>query len=124
MGFFSFDCKGCGASVKSDHAVKNVSERWQTEVVATGAAEGLILKGTYDGYGTIVADLDEEDPSLAPIADLIHVYDVAPCVSIPFTDDHEGTPWAVWHERCWEEAGSPTNSEGGSPCSEDQGFFY
>jgi hypothetical protein len=55
---------------------------------------GSIIIGAYDGYGRI-----EE----ADIAD----------------KDPQ-----VYHKKCWEKAGKPTEYRGASKAAEDQGFFY
>ena len=46
MGMFSWDCKGCGHSVRE-------GKSWMGKAVATDK-EGSRLIGAYDGYGRIV----------------------------------------------------------------------
>lgn len=51
MGFFSWDCKGCGHPLLSAMAATEDNE-WMTEGVAL-LHNGTILHGEYDGYGRL-----------------------------------------------------------------------
>ena len=94
MGFFSTNCKGCGASIKAPYNLPSEIE-WQNVMVAASPS-GEIAVGSYDGYGRVA-----EDENLL---------DIAP--------DAE---W--WHQRCWQSAGEPEYVSP-SDHSRDQGFFY
>lgn len=67
---------------------------WMVDVVVV-TPNGSILKGDYDGYGRV----DGRD-----------------AIGL------DGN--TVWHEACWEVAGSPTDYRGPSPHSDDQGWFF
>ena len=103
MGFFSWNCKGCGESIKAPYDIpKEVA--WHNKVVAI-LPEGTMLGGSYDGYGRIET--------------------LAVKGSTPFQLPTLDKPQAdVWHDRCHEEAGSPTGYTGGSESAADQGFWY
>lgn len=45
MGFFSWDCKGCGHSIREGHG-------WMGKAVVRGQ-NGDTATGTYDGYGRL-----------------------------------------------------------------------
>jgi len=51
MGFFSYNCRGCGHPLLSGYAT-NENNGWMNEVVAI-SPKGIVHKGTYDGYGRI-----------------------------------------------------------------------
>jgi len=98
MGFFSWDCMGCGHSIKAPYnlAAKN---KWQNDVVVI-KPEGDKFEGKYDGYGRI----DDEDV---------------------FPNSTVADTCAWWHERCWDDAmpADQAFSEP-SPHAHDQGYFY
>lgn len=96
MGFFSFQCKGCGNSILSPYAIGD-KNAWMAEVTAV-YPDGTILSGTYDGYGRI-AELDDDGLNFA------------------FEDV------SVWHTECWLDAGSP-GYNGCSEHADDQGYFF
>ena len=51
MGFFSWNCNGCGESVKAPYSLpKEIA--WQNDCVATTPLANL-SRGSYDGYGRI-----------------------------------------------------------------------
>ena len=77
MGFFSWNCKGCGASIKAPY---NVPEGWEfmNEAVLL-EFKGSLIMGSYDGYGNI----GEHEISYDPLEP------------------------ELWHKKCWEEAGKP-----------------
>jgi hypothetical protein len=89
MGLFSWNCKGCGQSIKSPFEPKPA---WHNDAVVI-LAGGTMLIGSYDGYGRI---------------DGMEFKDDDPC---------------MWHQRCWENAGKPTDHNP-SDGAEDQGYFY
>ena len=89
MGFFSWNCKGCGKSIKAPYECEPL---WHNDAVAI-LDNGSVLMGRYDGYGRINDTFELESPCL-------------------------------WHEKCWIEAGKPTDYRGESDNASDQGFFY
>tara|TARA_R100000808_G_scaffold10699_1_gene28277 strand:+ start:4023 stop:4379 length:357 start_codon:yes stop_codon:yes gene_type:complete len=99
MGFFSFECRGCGESLKAPYDIPEIIE-WQNDVVAI-TAEGENLAGTYDGYGRIARVTNGEVISTS-------IRKPAEC----------------WHKWCWEESGSPDTFTKASGNADDQGFFY
>jgi hypothetical protein len=98
MGFFSWQCKSpnCDCSVLSKWVTNDVND-WMTETVVV-TAENKVFRGEYDGYGRVI-----DDPTFAPL-------------DVLDSDD-------IYHEACWELAGSPTDNRGGSDAAADQGFF-
>lgn len=101
MGFFSFDCRGCGNPLLSRH-VTNATNGWMRDCLAI-EADGRILHGDYDGYGRfndVGVNLEHIDFHLPP----------------------NGNP-CCWHRACWLAAGSPIAYQP-SAHSPDQGFFY
>ena len=95
MGFFSWNCNGCGHPLLSPHAV-NKMNAWMQDSVTIDHT-GKILEGFYDGYGRVGGE------------DINYTYGVLePC---------------VWHRRCWENAGSP-KEYGPSDSAPDQGYFF
>ena len=51
MGFFSWECKGCGESIKSPYGLPKGME-WQNDAVAI-TDSGAVYTGAYDGYGSV-----------------------------------------------------------------------
>ena len=51
MGFFSFDCRGCGESMKAPYDLPN-HLKWQNKVVII-TEDDNVLFGDYDGYGRL-----------------------------------------------------------------------
>ena len=51
MGFFSWNCRGCGHPMLSDHKANKIN-RWMRDVVAV-EHDGNVVKGGYDGYGRV-----------------------------------------------------------------------
>ena len=96
MGFYSWNCRGCGESIKAPYDIPEVIE-WQNDIVAL-TKDGKPIEGKYDGYGRVVGASQK-----------LH----------PLTD-----PVECWHQRCWEKAGSPETYTDASPHAGDQGFFY
>ena len=98
MGFFSWNCRGCGESIKAPYDVpKEIA--WQSYAVAIKeskenpyAPNGGFQVGLYDGYGKICGPIDDGDE--------------------------------VWHEHCWEDAGKNVEFTKASDPADDQGFFY
>lgn len=99
MGFFSQDCEGCGHPALSEQATEAVND-WMNDVVAI-TPHGSVVRGSYDGYGTL----------REPGSDIEHEFAV-------------GAGNTVWHTACWEEAGHPTFFRGESRRSQDQGWFF
>jgi len=94
MGFFSFECKGCGHSILSDYAVDKGENEWMKDCVAV-AEDGSILRGEYDGYGRVGS-----------------------------WDDEGYDDTAFYHKHCWELMGKPTEFDGASDHAADQGYFF
>jgi hypothetical protein len=96
MGFFSWNCKGCGASIKAPYDLPS-DIAWQNNAVAL-FENGSITIGAYDGYGRIagVALLNRNQL------------------------DESGE---YWHEKCWKQAKEPFFTEN-SEMADDQGYFY
>ena len=103
MGFFSYECKGCGRSLLSEMAVPAGSDfGWMTRVVVV-AKDGDIVRGDYDGYGRVETESFEE----IELLDLMW--------------DEDGP--ACYHEACHEACGKPA-WDGTSPHARDQGWFF
>ena len=95
MGFFSWNCKGCGESIKAPYDIPD-QIAWQNEAVVVNS-DNTIASGPYDGYGRIEG----------------------------FWSDNEfGHEPEMWHGQCWVEAGEPKKYSGPSTHADDQGFFY
>lgn len=94
MGFFSWNCKGCGKSIKAPYDLPASLDWHNTAVVLL--SNGTRIIGEYDGYGRLggwdYGDSSGEEPEM-------------------------------WHQRCWEGAGCPDYT-GASRHAEDQGYFY
>lgn len=97
MGFFSWDCKGCGNSMRSAHAVTKTSA-WMKQVVIYTKGSKTARRGEYDGYGR-VGSSDYDDDS--------------------FWDGREFT---AYHKACHEIMGKP-KFDGQSRDAHDQGYF-
>ncbi len=95
MGFFSWNCNGCGHPLLSRYATNRVNAWMESAIVIDHA--GKLFKGDYDGYGR-VGGASIHKPVDGP----------EPC---------------VWHRRCWENAGSPKEYVP-SVYSADQGYFF
>ena len=94
MGFFSWNCNGCGKSITADTGgLKDDAPFNPSECVAL-LPNGTIISGTYDGYGRI------DDFEIV---------------------NYDGEV-ELWHRHCWEEAGKPSYSKPSSYAN-DQGFF-
>ena len=99
MGFFSWNCKRCGESVKAPY---NVPQKlaWQNKVVAL-TPNGSTFVGMYDGYGRIVGE-----------------YALTKLTSW-------GDAVEVNHYACWtSDDGIRYRYRDASSYAEDQGFFY
>lgn len=105
MGFFSWNCKHCGFSVRG---VTSFSDIWMKNVVVL-AKDASIVFGEYDGYGRVDCAFGE----------------VSICENYP-------SKISVYHRDCWEIAGRPTDptiitehstGEGFSDSADDQGYF-
>jgi len=97
MGFFSWNCKHCNHSIKSDYGLPEEYHYMREAVLLLPS--GSIIIGHYDGYGRIT--------------------DEAGCET---EIDFCGRP-ELWHRKCWEQAGKPSYT-GESDHANDQGFFY
>ena len=94
MGFFSWNCKGCGESIKAPYGIPE-SMAWQNDAVCLGADGLSRLAGEYSGYGEIAG------------------YDIP--------EDGDGPE--LWHQKCWRDKGEPKYT-GPSDHAQDQGYFY
>lgn len=101
MGFFSWDCRGCGHPMLSKWAA-NHTNSWMRDAVAV-EYDGDIVKGEYDGYGMVGNHKLKYGPWV----------DHSTCLNEP----------GCWHRACWELAGRPTDYKP-SLMSKDQGFFF
>jgi hypothetical protein len=104
MGFFSWNCRGCGHPLLSGYAVTDINA-WMVSGVAI-TKRGRLHRGGYDGYGRLGGariDLD--------------VY----CSRR--TGESSGDP-DCYHLACWQILGEPLRYKGGSECAADQGFFF
>jgi hypothetical protein len=100
MGFFSWECKKCGVSMRRRDVADNVGHS-QVVVIEN---DGTILKGEYDGYGRVVSASGAER-------------------EINIDTLGKGEP-ECYHRKCWEAVGKPTEYTGGSNDAADQGFFF
>lgn len=73
MGFFSWNCRACGKSVRSAYTNAGHGQWMAQAVVATKS--GSIVKGEYDGYGRVG---DRE------------------------FDLNDAGPFTIWHLACWD----------------------
>jgi hypothetical protein len=94
MGFYSWECQGCGQSIRNHHAC-NKDSAWMNEAVLLRPKEYPKV-GHYDGYGrleTVAGDVLElgDDP-------------------------------ALYHRTCWHLLGKP-KFEKPSRYARDQGHF-
>ncbi len=99
MGFFSWNCKGCGKSIKAPYDMPKGME-WQNSAVLVDE-DGVAIRGQYDGYGRFENTEDcLEDLSA------------------------NGDP-ALWHRKCFDAA-TPEQQADTTPSeyASDQGFFY
>lgn len=94
MGFYSQDCHRCGHPLLSRHACTKNVNEWMTQAVSISES-GNLHTGEYDGYGRIDG-----------------------------AEDAVGSGGTVFHRACWELAGKPTEHQGPSPDSDDQGYFF
>ncbi len=97
MGFFSWNCKGCNYSIKSEYGLPKDLSYMKEAVYLT--PNGSVVIGEYDGYGRINDKGCETEI------------------------DWESGEAELWHRKCWEKAGKPSY-EGPSTDAEDQGYFY
>jgi hypothetical protein len=98
MGFFSWDCKGCGRAALSRHAVKDAEPfAWMTQVIVLDANGGRII-GEYDGYGRV--------ESAGRTTELM-----------------DGPEPCLYHYDCWCACQQP-GYDGPSERSRDQGWFF
>jgi len=97
MGFFSWDCKACGHSVRATNATRAASA-WLAEAVLV-EPDGSTLRGTYDGYGRLETRSGRE------------------------VELGEGLePPCLYHTACYDLVGKPSYDEP-SFSARDQGFF-
>lgn len=101
MGFFSWDCRGCGHPMLSVWAT-SPKNAWMREVVVV-EHNGSIVVGEYDGYGRV----GDHELKYGPWTDN------STCLNEP----------GCWHKACWVKEGGPTDyaPSVGSGC---QGFFF
>lgn len=109
MGFFSWNCRGCGHPMLSDHKTNKING-WMRDVVVV-ESDGRLLMGDYDGYGRLTLGDDDDSASREPI-EINHMHG----------GGDYGEP-GCWHRACWLVAGRPTGYAP-SESSVDQGFFF
>jgi hypothetical protein len=101
MGFFSYNCRGCGHPLLSVYAI-NGNNAWMNDAVALrpgGGGGGVIVaEGDYDGYGRIHGPLGE--------------------LEMGYPNKHD-----VYHKACFELLGRPAY-EGPAEDARDQGYFF
>ena len=105
MGFSSWDCAGCGESVKAPHDLPP-QLAWQNELVAI-LPDGTMLAGVYDGYGRMTSSPDKGPATVT--------------ITLPGWGELQPQ---VWHKRCHADAGAPQSFTGPSESAADQGYFY
>jgi hypothetical protein len=113
MGFFSWDCLGCGESVKAPFDIP-AEISWHGQIVAIEPGGSPII-GSYDGYGRVYEhEADARLPQPQRTSEGVELPRLTP----------DGEPdLSVWHLRCWKACGEPSHSRP-SPNASDQGFFY
>ncbi len=103
MGFFSWNCKGCGHPLLSGYAT-NGANGWMVSGVAI-TKRGRLHRGGYDGYGRLVG------------------VEIGGGVRYTSTGVSSGDP-DCYHLACWQILGEPMRYRGGSESAADQGFFF
>lgn len=99
MGFFSSDCEGCGHPLLAAHVTNSINH-WMNYGVAIHP-NGTIVTGSYDGYGSLVDENEEEQQAAGWESGI-----------------------TVWHQACWQVAGRPPENRGESRSAADQGYFF
>lgn len=99
MGYFSWNCKACGLSVRPREATDSTS-RWMSRAVVL-TPDGK-KSGTYDGYGNIENDAGNDFGTLA--------------------DDY-GQDLEFYHQACYNIVGQPKRLTSPSTTARDQGYF-
>jgi hypothetical protein len=84
MGFFSWNCNGCGQSIKAPYQLDELE--WQCKTVVKFSGE--VYVGTYDGYGKVELDGGGEEEIWGG-----------------------GEEPEMWHSRCWDGKFTGTPSE-------------
>ena len=102
MGFFSWNCNGCGHPMLNPYSVNGIYS-WMANVVVIEGGSKTLLRGEYDGYGRV----DDRDIQLGPWKDNSNLEN-EPC---------------CYHDACWVKAGEPTEYIP-STHAEDQGYFF
>ena len=102
MGFFSWNCNGCGHPMLNPYSVNGINS-WMANVVVIEGGSKTLLRGEYDGYGRV----DDRDIQLGPWKDNSNLEN-EPC---------------CYHDACWVKAGEPTEYIP-STHAEDQGYFF
>ena len=112
MGFFSWDCRGCGHPMLSHWSINKINY-WMQSVVAI-ESKGALREGFYDGYGRVIPYEEYEAGRTGSAEDRINN---------SLLDDGYQDP-ECWHRACWEIAGEPTEYTEPSTSPRDQGFFF
>lgn len=94
MGFFSWNCKCCGKSIRSPYSVDD-DTAWMNDAVSV-LRNGSVVIGRYDGYGR----LDNPEG----------------------TFELDSMEACLYHEKCWKESGKP-DEYSPSDHARDQGYF-
>lgn len=107
MGFFSWDCRGCGHPMLSKWSI-NKTNGWMQDVVVI-QSDGLVLEGLYDGYGRVISHFKPHTPEPIKNEALTKGYGDPEC----------------WHRACWELSDGPEYmcafNEDGRRCPVGQG---
>jgi hypothetical protein len=96
MGFFSWDCKACGHSVRAGEAV-TADSKWLNEAVLV-EPDGSTLRGEYDGYGRLTTRSGRE------------------------VELQDGPEPCLYHQACYDLLGKPGYDKP-SRSARDQGMF-
>jgi len=122
MGVFSWNCEVCGQSIKSPFGERSCTPpqavAWQNKLVAI-LPDGKVLRGYYDGYGRV-----NDGPGPWPLThegESVLDQKTGPW---DYTQRKQHGDPAVWHLKCYEHAGEPTEYPGPSHPADDQGHFY
>lgn len=103
MGFFSWNCRGCGHPLLSAYSMNSINV-WMVNAIAI-TKRGCFHTGDYDGYGNVGGA------------------NIAGGVRYGKTGVSRGDP-DCYHHKCWQILGEPKGYKGGSTSARDQGYFF
>lgn len=125
MGFFSWECKGCGHPMLSEHATNHING-WMEQVVEI-RKDGSELVGHYDGYGVIKTLIWPEPPPRITSSGEARLWAIARWrlenKPDPTDVQVESSEPCLWHYACWHLAGEP-HVYSPSKMADDQGYFF